>query len=181
VQDAIGHLIANTQIIGASIHPAPARMQKGHSPLKSILKLKLKDAKIYNTKLKSAVKCLTFSNKRLTSQCKRLCDWMTSLCGEKRNLTKRLHQQAKASDMLLKALIVGVEERIECAHAMLLQAEAFSAQHFKNSNLHAIKIGELKTMNIDLQVSLSKARKEKCHAEGQLKRQSQMEPLNKSV
>jgi hypothetical protein len=92
---------------------------------------------------------------------------MTSLGGEKRNLMKRLHHQEKASDILSKALIVGVEERIECANAMVLQAEAFSAQHFKNLCLHANKIGELKTMNIDLQVDLSEARKEKCRAEGQ--------------
>ncbi len=32
--------------------------------------------------------------------------------------------------MLSKALILGVDERIECANAMVLQAEAFSAQHF---------------------------------------------------
>ena len=80
---------------------------------------------------------------------------------------KHLHHQEKASDTLSKALIVGVEERIECANAMVLQAEAFSAQHFKNLCLHANKIGELKTMNIDLQVDLSEARKEKCRAEGQ--------------
>ncbi len=68
---------------------------------------------------------------------------------------KRLHHQEKASDMLSKALIIEVEERIECANAMLLQAEAFSAKHFKNLCLHTTKIGELKTINIDLQVDLS--------------------------
>ena len=69
-----------------------------------------------------------------------------------------LHHQEKASDMLSKALIVEVEERIECANAMVLQAGAFSAQQFKKSCLHATKIGELKTMNIDLQVDLLHAR-----------------------
>jgi hypothetical protein len=75
---------------------------------------------------------------------------MSSLGGEKRNLMKHLYHQEKASDTLSKALIVEVEERIKSANAMVLQAEAFSAQHFKNSCLHATKIGELKTMNIDL-------------------------------
>jgi hypothetical protein len=142
VRDAIGHPIANAQIIGASNHPAPARMQKGHSPLKSILKLKSKDAKINTTKLKSSVKPLTFLKKRLTSQCKRLCDQMTSLGGEKRNLMKHLHHQEKASDTLSKALIVEVKKRIKCPNAMVLQAEAFSTQHFKTCVCTLLKLGK---------------------------------------
>ncbi len=61
----------------------------------------------------------------------------------------------------------------------------FSAQHFKNSCLHAAKFGELKMMNIDLQIDLSKARKEKCCAEGHFKKaksngSSQKKHLNES-
>jgi hypothetical protein len=65
------------------LEPLSTQLQQGcrkdTHPLKFILKLKLKDAKINNTKLNSAVKCLTFSNKKLISQCKHLCDWMNSL------------------------------------------------------------------------------------------------------
>ncbi len=61
---------------------------------------------------------------------------------------KHLHHQEKASDMLSKALIVEVEERIKCANAMVLKAEAYSAKHFKNLCLHANKIGVLKTMTL---------------------------------
>ena len=184
-RNAIGDLTANAQIIGASIDPAPTRIRKGQSPLKSILKLKLKDAEINNKKLKSTVKRLNFSNKRLTGQCKRLCDRMTSLSVEKRDLMKRLNQQEKASDKLSKALLAEVETRIECASAMVLQTDVFSAQHLESANLHATEIGEFATEIGELKVDLRKVRNEKYHTEEQLKKTkaigaSRLKRLNES-